>query len=56
MRFNRITPAMLIAIFTLLALLLAYLALNTLFWHLVSECGAVCGGLMAEPVIRMFGK
>lgn len=53
MKFHRITPTMLIAIFTLLAILLIYLALNTAFWHLVNECGALCGSLMAEPVIRM---
>lgn len=56
MKFNRITPGLFIAIFTLLALLLIYLALNTAFWHLVNECGSMCGGLWAESVIRMFSR
>lgn len=53
MKFHRITPTMLIAIFTLLALLLVYLTLNTLYWNVVVRCGQLCGSLMAEPVIRM---
>lgn len=56
MKYQRTDPRLIIFIFTLLALLLAYLALNAAFWHLVSECGAVCGSLMAEPFIRSFLK
>lgn len=56
MKYQRTDPRLLIVIFTLLALLLAYLALNTLFWHLVSECGAVCNSLYSVPIIRMLGK
>lgn len=56
MKFNRVTPGLLIFVLTILAMLMLYLALNTLFWDVVGECGSLCGGMMADQFIRSFSR
>lgn len=51
MNFRRTTPAMLIAIFALLALLLLYLAINTAYWRMDIQCGSMCGIHILKGVV-----